>query len=290
MKSNSDRKKWLLPILSAPLIFAFIGLLSLFKPRQLSWQEQGRQFSSTNAFGIWAAATYSPIVPGEPLKKQVEQFEVIATNINLSEPQITKLRESTYNLIMTFNTGDYDYYKKFRRPVSKGRWNEDLYNFRKSTLQKLWRANPLSRTADHETVDRYFYELMGKTTRYDPDGFNIIDSEDAGFLTALSPENCKFFVNTRSNLPPSLDLLVTSFENDGYLLSTPSFTFELMPDTLLKRHGSVTFAVTKLLVKSKRDRPMPLFYRHYWCDEYQEWLPFQHCVPFTNRRTNYTTF
>jgi hypothetical protein len=299
MNTNTKSRKWFIPFVVAPfLVFAIIGFIQLLKQRKPSWTEQGRQLSGTNAFAVWASASFSQIVPGEPLKQQVAAFQLMTNDSALSLEQEAKLRQSTYNLIMAFNTGDYEHYRKFRRPVPHGEWNKGLYKFRRTSLQKFWLKSRDVAELDEETVDRKFFEYLALTRGYTSDGVHVLakgaesgkaDQQEMGFLTGLSIENCTLSVEMRTNLPPAIDLIATKNENDGYFSAKPSFDFDISPQKALKLQTAVIFATVRLLVQSKRDKPMPLFYRLYWVEDYGEWLSYEHCIPSTFR-VNYIIF
>lgn len=305
--SNSEiqsKHKWLIPFLFVPLlVFAFMGLILILKERQPSWTEQGRQLSGTNAYTVWASAEYEPIRPGAPLQAIVSDIDIDPPGI-LSTEQHEALRLSVYNFLMAFHTGEYEYYRQFRRPVEKGLWNRGMHEFRRKTVLKVAPEFLPGREDAEVAVDRAWFLMLAETKGYTRDGAPIFrdegpdnvvksrvdsDSSTNGFLTTISRENCRIYVEVRTNMPPPLDLFVTRSENDGYFSANPAFVFEPKPNEVLKRDGSLLVATVKVLVGSKRDRPIPVFYRLYWIVDYVQWVPYEHCIPCANR-TNYFIF
>jgi hypothetical protein len=289
-KRGTLRQKLLFALFASPVII--VGLLLWQKPPKRSWAEEGRVPSSPNAFGIWDKALLIPIVPGERLREELASIRVFASDWELNDAQLQALRDSVYNLLVGYGTGNYEAYRQFRLPVLAGEWNIPLISFRKQVLAKasLERLHPVDQS--EETIFREWFRYTLMRQGVADDLSDILDESlsEEGFLKLISTADSAFYIATRTELAPPLDLFATSSENNGYARHNPVFRFRPDPQEVLRRENSITYATIKLFLKSQNDRPTPQFIRCFWASEHKKWLPIEYCVPNAGVQTNVFAF
>ena len=282
----------LVPLIIAVCVIFTASLLEKHKPRQKTWQEEGRVRPDAKVYAEWTEMEKNVIVINDigALEKLVYQMPIEGA---LTEVQLRELRSSVKNLIAGYMVPNFKDYMNFRLPVDSGSWDSSIIKAKRDAVRKyLPNATELyDLKSEYQVFEgwfRYTMVRMGYDAKREP----ITDKNrfNKGFVQGLSLEDSKIIASSLNILPKPLNMHVTDSRNNGYWNSTSTYVFSPSPEAVLKKQGIIVYAILKITLKTDLDGIMPQYFSLYWIPDHGKWFPMEYCFPSTRGRKNLFAF
>jgi hypothetical protein len=277
---------WTLPILLA------MGLIVLmFKPARKSWVEEGRQPSlpAQKVLELWESTAFIPVERSSDFEASLESISTSFVNM---PPSAFKniMREEALEMVKDFlyalRYKDADAFLRFRLPVSTFKVETDLLTYRHTQLKNEFPEQQAVLSAKPEDVARNWF--MAAFVPRNTNGVRMPDKQLSQAVEGISIAASAFYFEQTTTIPEPLNVFVTKEPNNGYVETRSFVAFSPNPASMLVEHGYLNVLTTRLHLQPVQDPPMPIFFRFYWDEGRQKWLPWEHAIPLTEgHRQNY---
>lgn len=224
-----------------------------------------------NALSNWAASAFVPL--DSQLLDIVGSIVEIKDQVELTQEQERELKSAVANLLRAFNTGDFDDYVKFRRPIGDYAYNKRVLNWLQEELRKLDPNGAVNASSDPAaTVRAYWDKCFG-------------GAAFSNYWQGIGPKESRILIESRDSQAAKLAFHALSNYNAGVVTFPPTVTFGITAEQVLREDKSVTYATVSLLIRSRPpDPPHPFDCRFFWAKKYSRWLPVEFVSSYTGPR------
>lgn len=238
---------------------------------------QNRQVPPPKIHTSWASQHFVKVELDRSFFEKLDELPK-AFNSELSEQQKGELEQTLRDLVAAHNSGSYQDYLRFRKPVAAKLNSQTLVTYR-AEWEKIYTQKGKPIPENYRTNPEGYHEVKWeKKLKNDP----------VGYWNGICISNSALIVFTTNALPRPLKDAVRSEYEWGALNLLPSFDFERNPRKVLDQDSALTIATVSLLIQPRDPDPATIYsVRFYWDRTVSKWLPWEYVVAF-NAQLNRT--